>query len=168
MKRCPQCKAEYFDNLLEFCLEDGTRLSFAADTTAASRGKSAADTVPLGGPLATAASEETIVIPPPVSVQSPARKPDLIEEKVSTYFDYFPLAVALMHNWWQWIYLEKTYVYSITDYILSANFLMWLLLLRVGVVGGIYSFKRSNNKTLALISLVTLAINLILFLVPRR
>ena len=25
MKKCPQCATEYFDNTLEFCLEDGSQ-----------------------------------------------------------------------------------------------------------------------------------------------
>ena len=31
MKCCPKCKIEYPDNTLEFCLEDGTRLSLSAN-----------------------------------------------------------------------------------------------------------------------------------------
>jgi len=76
--------------------------------------------------------------------------------------------VALAHNWWQWVYLEKQYVYSLTDYLLSANFVMWLLLLACGILSGLYGLKRSKNRSYALIGLVVLAINLILFLVPRR
>ena len=26
MKRCPQCTTEYYDDMLEFCLEDGAKL----------------------------------------------------------------------------------------------------------------------------------------------
>ncbi len=79
-----------------------------------------------------------------------------------------PIVLALAHNWWQWLYLEKQYVSSITDYILSANFLMWLLLLASGTIISLLAVKHSKNKTLGIISLVALAINLILFLVPRR
>ena len=79
-----------------------------------------------------------------------------------------PIVLALAHNWWQWLYLEKQYVSSITEYILSANFLMWLLLLASGILVSLLAVKHSKDKTLGIISLVALAINLILFLVPRR
>ena len=32
MKHCPKCNADYFDNMLEFCLEDGTRLADTVET----------------------------------------------------------------------------------------------------------------------------------------
>ena len=31
MKRCPKCSADYFDNMIEFCLEDGAKLSDISD-----------------------------------------------------------------------------------------------------------------------------------------
>jgi hypothetical protein len=31
MKQCPKCKIDYFDNSLEFCLEDGMKLSFVTN-----------------------------------------------------------------------------------------------------------------------------------------
>src|SRR5688572_1350992 len=34
MKRCPQCRIEYFDDMLEFCLEDGARLVVATISSA--------------------------------------------------------------------------------------------------------------------------------------
>jgi hypothetical protein len=169
MKRCPKCNADYFDNMLEFCLEDGTRLAFAPQSAAVKTAPTIpAETRDNPGPIAQRVSEETVVIP------GERRVPDTIAQPKSEIsasirvIERAAVGLALAHNWWQWLYLEKTYVSSITDYVLSANFLMWLLLLGAGAAAGIYSIKRSRDKTLAIISLVTLAINLILFLVPRR
>jgi hypothetical protein len=79
-----------------------------------------------------------------------------------------PVVIALAHNWWQWLYLEKQYYSSFMDYFFSANFLMWLLLLAAGIGISLYSIKRSERKGFAYTGLVIFAINLILFLVPRR
>lgn len=175
MKRCPKCNADYFDNMLEFCLEDGTRLAMAsvgAATAQATRPTADAN-VGVHTPIANRDSIETVVIP--AADRQASSVPDTEswnEVKSDSQFagliEKTPVVIALAHNWWQWLYLEKTYVSSVTDYLLSANFLMWLLLLVAGTAAGIYSFKNSKNKSFAIISLVALAINLILFVVPRR
>jgi len=74
----------------------------------------------------------------------------------------------LAHNWWQWIYLNNQYYSSLSSYVLSANFLMWLLLLAAGATVSLFAVKRCKDKGFAFVSLVVLSINLILFLVPRR
>ncbi|MGD9561161.1 MAG: hypothetical protein AB7F88_02965 [Pyrinomonadaceae bacterium] len=172
MKRCPKCNANYFDNMLEFCLEDGTQLASSPGPA-----MTANPTVPIppvartAGPIASQVSEETVVVGPPKHERTGTEpRPEQIREPASSIgvIERAGVGLALAHNWWQWLYLEKTYVYSITDYILSANFLMWLLLFGTGTAAGIYSFKRSKDKTFAIITLLLLAINLILFLVPRR
>ena len=169
MKRCPKCQADYFDNMLEFCLEDGARLSFVPES-AVKTAVRAGGTVTAGthAPIAEPVSQETVVIP--AQDKRDQGRPDKAPRTASetAIIDRAAVGLALAHNWWQWLYLEKTYVYSITDYILSANFLMWLLLLGAGTAAGVYSFKRSRDKTFAIISLTALAINLILYLVPRR
>ncbi len=169
MKRCPKCNADYFDNMLEYCLEDGTRLAMAPESAVKTAARvPAAATGGMHAPLAEHVSQETVVIPAHAKPAA-ARGDDRAATAANTaVIDRAAVGLALAHNWWQWLYLEKTYVYSITDYILSANFLMWLLLLGAGTAAGIYSLKRSKDKTFAVISLVALAINLILFLVPRR
>ena len=123
MKRCSQCGADYFDNMLEFCLEDGRRLELApqsAVATAPAIGATLGQRSP--GPLTDRASEETVVIP------APERKKTAGTETQSSsavrVAERTAIGLALAHNWWQWLYLEKAYAYSITDYILSANFLM--------------------------------------------
>jgi hypothetical protein len=168
MKRCPKCNADYFDNVLEFCLEDGTRLTIAPQSAVATAPKIAAETNRVPGPIGPPVSQETVVIP--AGNRQPGESASASSGVSSgvKVFERAAVGFALAHNWWQWLYLEKTYVYSITDYVLSANFLMWLLLLGAGTAGGIYAIKQSRDKTLGIITLTMLAINLILFLVPRR
>lgn len=169
MKRCPKCNADYFDNMLEFCLEDGTRLTSLSQTA------SAAPTIAAQPPRPTAA--ETVSMP--LSAQPRQAEMETItansivasgEASISQnkILEILPVAIALAHNWWQWLYLEKQYYTGFLEYVFSANFLMWLLLLGVGAGISLYSIKRSERKGFAYIGLVILAINLILFLVPRR
>ena len=171
MKRCPKCNADYFDNMLEFCLEDGMRLSFASQSAGVTIPTThpTPPTIQQPGPLVTSHSEETVVMQRPGLPETAAGlKNEAEQPQTAKILETAPIVLALAHNWWQWIYLDKTYVYSITDYIVSANFLMWLLLLGSGAAVSLLAVKHSKNKTLGIISLVALAINLILFLVPRR
>jgi hypothetical protein len=171
MKRCPKCNANYFDNMLEFCLEDGSRLTFAMpDATATLHERQqAAVTVPLAGPIAAQNSEETVFIKKPVENRPfETIRTGSDQTQTAKILEAAPIVLALAHNWWQWLYLEKTSIYSITEFLLSANFLMWLLLLASGTAAGLFAVKSSKTKTIGIITLVTLAINLILFLVPRR
>ena len=167
MKRCPQCNADYFDNMLEYCLEDGAKLFTATEPNIATSTREQPTAFKPVGPLASTTSEPTVVIR---KTEDAATEPEKSapHERTSQGVAMVPMVIALAHNWWQWVYLEKQYVYSITDYLLSANFILWLILLAGGVLSGLYAFKHSKNKTFALTGLVILAINLILFLVPRR
>jgi hypothetical protein len=79
-----------------------------------------------------------------------------------------PIVVSLSHNWWQWVYLNNQYYSSFSSYVFSANFLMWLLLLVGSAVVGLLAVKLCRNKGFVYTSLVILAINLLLFLVPER
>lgn len=171
MKRCPKCNADYFDNMLEFCLEDGTRLSAATagSTTSHATRSTAEARSGVHAPIANRDSVETVVIPAKdIGTASGTAIESRPDSPLARLIETTPIGIALAHNWWQWLYLEKTYVSSVTDYVLSANFLMWLLLLSVGTASGVYALKYSKNKSFAIISLVALAINLILFVVPRR
>lgn len=172
MKHCPKCNRT-FENSLDFCLEDGTRLLFTASgtapvTTGARPTTTAAETVAF--PIAPMRSAtdlsghgevETVVAKTEAMLPIEASGRNQI-------FEYASIVVALAHNWWQWLYLEKQYVSSIMEYILSANFLMWLLLLGAGTALGLFTVRKSPRKVFGVLSLVILAINLILFLVPRR
>jgi hypothetical protein len=177
MKRCPKCNVDYFDNMLEFCLEDGTKLLVVSDTS----GGRAAKT---GAAPARPTIEETISFEAPIvpTAPHPLEKPEietvvtrgLVDEATpagsnsTRALEIAPIVLALMHNWWQWLYLENQYVSSIASYVFSANFLMWVVLLGAGIALSLKALKSLQDKAFAYISLVILAINLLLFLVPRK
>lgn len=176
MKRCPKCNLSYSDKTLEFCLEDGTRLilenTFGGETPTVTRsnnpGSTTAKTIAL--PFSTPA--ENLNLHNPNAVVRDFSQKSLLKEKVLRQslqiLEIAPIIIALAHNWWQWIYLNNQYYSTLTVYILSANFLIWLLLLLTGAAVGLLSLRRVPNKGLAIVSLVILAINLILFLVPKH
>ena len=171
MKRCPQCKRT-FDDGLDFCLEDGMRLNSLLPgsptvTTEAKRAKTAEQTVAF--PIATAKPVNVLLRTDEVeTVVARADGIIPISHQTSVIFEYAALVIALAHNWWQWLYLEKQYVSSIVEYIISADFLMWLLLLASGTAISLFVVRKSERKIFGVLSLVILAINLILFLVPKR
>ncbi len=73
------------------------------------------------------------------------------------------VALALAHNYWQWLYLARPGGFEIT------TFLVWLILLAVGAATAmlVLKFGRSG-KGYAIIGLILLGINLLLYLVPRK
>ncbi|MGB7068933.1 MAG: hypothetical protein WBD22_05520 [Pyrinomonadaceae bacterium] len=178
MKRCPNCNAEYSDNSLEFCLEDGSRLAMLAakpsepvtsSSPVGQRPMTVATEVIFGignqAQRAPAKAEETVTI---VADKTTLVSPDKSTSTANRLLELSPIVIALAHNWWQWLYIEGTYISSIASFIVSAPFLMWLLLLAAGVSICLIAVKRAERKEFAYTSLVILAINLILFLVPRR
>lgn len=173
MKRCPKCSRS-FDDTLDFCLEDGVRLislpsAATATTVETKQAQTASPTVsypiaPLrhaANDLSQAAETETVVARKEILGANAVIRPNIA-------FQYGAIAIALGHNWWQWLYLEKQYFSSFFEYVFSANFLMWLLLLVGGTAISLFVVRKSESKLLGILSLVILAINLILFLVPRR
>lgn len=176
MKRCPQCHIEYFDETLEFCLEDGARLvsndgedETIPRVTFPERHNPTTEktlNLPFSGAMPSTISQENDPALPA------AQKIDLLKEKAvqkgNRLLEMTPFVVALAHNWWQWIYLDNQNYSSFSGYVLSANFLIWLLLLIVGAVAGLLAVRQCRVKTFAIAGLVVLSINLILFLVPRR
>lgn len=175
MKSCPQCSLNYSDDTLEFCLEDGSRLAasqnFSNETPTITRPQTVnpmtAQTVNL--PFSGAAKTlESVDAPSAATIQqSNPLKENLVQQR-DRVLEIAPFIIALAHNWWQWIYLNSQYYSSFSTYILSANFLMWLLLLTIGAGIGLLALRRCQNKSFAVASLVILSINLILFLVPKR
>jgi len=79
-----------------------------------------------------------------------------------------PIVLSLAHNYWQWLYVSNQSSAGILDFITSVHFLLWLLLLLTASVVSLVGIKYSQNKGFAYTSLVILAINFILFLVPKR
>ena len=181
MKRCPQCRLDYFDEMIEFCLEDGSRLVLVSN--------SLEDEIPTVTKLnkSNPSTQDTVNLPfsnipptletnlpnkaeTPSSVET-AKTNDLKEKAVSQSYkalEIAPIVVSLAHNWWQWVYLNNQYYSSFSAYVFSANFLMWLLLLIASAAVGLLALKLCSNKGFAYTGLVILAINLLLFLVPKR
>lgn len=175
MKRCPTCATEYFDDMLEFCLEDGTKLLFVSKL---------ADDAPTvtrqNAP--TPFTEKTLNLPftaaqrleanSPNDVPTIASKDSALEKETGgnsfKFLEILPVVIALAHNWWQWLYVNNQYISSVTSFLISANFLMWLLLLAAGAATSLFVIRRGQNHGYAFVSLVILSVNLILFLVPKR
>jgi hypothetical protein len=193
MKRCPKCHLSYADDTLEFCLEDGARLIFG--TTAAGAGnefQTETPTVavpnkfpsptertvnlPFSNPAAAAGNPvnaaNNVEFQPGKNPPAPPHPVEQLKEQITgqshQVLELAPLVVSLAHNWWQWVYLSNQYYSSFSSYILSANFLMWLLLLGVGTAISLLALRRCRNKSFAVAGLVILAINLLLILVPKR
>jgi hypothetical protein len=182
MKRCPKCSIDYFDNALEFCLEDGTKLVITTNsgeeiptiTKSNKPNLTAAETVnlPFSIPAKTLEFSSHDLTNVKKIPQIETAKSNLIKETVTLQsykvLEIAPIFISLAHNWWQWIYLNNQYYSSISSFLVSANFLMWLLLLIAGTSISLLAIKKSPNKGFAFTSLVILSINLILFLVPKR
>lgn len=175
MKRCPTCNLSYTDDSLEFCLEDGSRLFF--------KGTNEIETQFISKPTnSNPANAPTVALPFSTSPENvntkinnevkTVQQTKVIKERAieqgNKILEIAPIVIALAHNWWQWIYLNNQSYSSFTAYFLSANFLIWLALLIVGLTTGLLSIKRLPNKGFAVTGLITLAVNLILFLVPKR
>ena len=175
MKSCPKCATEYFDDMLEFCLEDGAKLSPVL------KSEDDAPTITKQSPinpftektfnLPYSNAPKTVEINKPNDIPTTALNPK--SETAPAFaqvkiLEILPVIFALAHNWWQWLYVGNQYISSIPSFLISANFLLWLLLLTAGAAVSIFSVKRSQNKNFAIVSLVILSVNLILFLVPKH
>lgn len=168
MKVCPKCKVEYADDTLEFCLEDGTRLISSGSKKASAQGKTEVfNNFPAAPPAnVSEVSKETIL------QNKDTGKIAHIKEKV-TYQSYktieiAPIVLALAHNYWQWLYLNKTNYGDAVSFLTSGHFIVWLCLLFVGTVTSFTALKYAKNKDFAVTSLVILAINLLLSIVPYK
>jgi hypothetical protein len=179
MKKCPKCQADYFDEMLEFCLEDGAKLSVAgsrataAETKAFNKDQKELETMfsGHGGEV-----PQTVEVRNPATVDQPAA--DRTEATVSLKekavakgsraLEIGTLVFALAHNWWQWVYVDRQSYGSISNFLFSAEFLLWILLLFAGAACGLLTLKFSRKKELGYAGLVVLAINFLLLLVPKR
>jgi hypothetical protein len=178
MKKCPKCQADYFDELLEFCLEDGTKLAFVKSTA------TAADTKVFNtaqNSVATAFFDRRAEVPQTVEANEAAKTSALLPdetkltslkqnavEKGSRALEIGTLVIALANNWLQWLYIERQSYGTFTNFLFSVEFLFWLLLLFAGTAAGLLTLKLSRTKTLAYVGLVILAINFVLLLVPKK
>ncbi len=177
MKRCPKCAAEYYDEMLEFCLEDGAKLFVVSKPTKNSPSTRQHIPSPLTEKtfnLPFADRDETLERIKP-SLAETIRPADYSLEKTLEKspaglkaLEFLPIIFALSHNWWQWLYAANQTTSSVSAFLISANFLVWLLLLAAGAGISILAIKRCRNNSFAFVSLVVLSVNLILFLVPKR
>jgi hypothetical protein len=179
MKKCPQCQAAYYDETLVFCLEDGAKLAVVSSPTTAETKSFITDqksietvffdasaelpkTVKLNDSDTTKIQQTTGETEQPLSLKQKT------VEKGYRALEIGTLVFALAHNWWQWLYLDRQSYGSIGNFLFSANFLVWFLLLAAGTTSGILSLKLSRKKDLAYAGLIILEINFLLLLVPRK
>ncbi len=181
MKECLQCLAKYFDNMLEYCLDDGTKLLSTAETTAAPTQPNAVfpKVAPAAGKTIefspsvdqTNGETETIQIETQKVKQNRHAQTDKIKNSAISqslvFLEHAPLIIALAHNYWQWLYLSKLYYNGFTAYVLSPSFLFWVVLLMLGTGFSVSALKYCVSKKFAVTALVVLAINVLLYLVPK-
>jgi hypothetical protein len=178
MKKCPQCQTAYFDEMIEFCLEDGAKLTAVSNPTTAETKSFITDQKSIETVFFDASAElpktvavndpATIVQPSAVVTEQPLSLKQKTVEKGYRALEIGTLVFALAHNWWQWLYLDRQSYGSIGNFLFSANFLVWFLLLAAGTTSGILSLKLSRKKDLAYAGLIILEINFLLLLVPRK
>lgn len=178
MKKCPKCETAYSDETLDFCLDDGTRLlefkpQAAVKTEVFSSDQASAETLffdkSAGLPKTVGSRRGETVSELPASTNQTASLKQRTIEKGYRALEIGAVFFALAHNWWQWLYIDRqSYSGNISRFFFSAEFLVWILLFMGGAAAGIAALKFSRRKDLGYISLIMLAINLILILVPRR
>ena len=177
MKKCPKCQAAYFDHMLEFCLDDGAKLTIisnptAPDTKPNTTKQSNVETMVFD---AHAELPKTVEVNPPapanqqtIGAKEPVSLKQNAVEKGYRALEISTLVSALAHNWWQWLYVDRQSYGSIANFLFSADFLVWILLLFAGTIAGLLTLKLSRTKGLAYVGLIILAINFLLLLVPRK
>lgn len=175
MKRCPNCTTEYFDEMLEFCLEDGARLFHVSkpfrDAPPVTRQNTSVPFTKKTLNLSFDGEDKTVERINSGADKTLRQENFSVEKKFSAgskILEISPVIFALSHNWWQWLYAVNQPSSTITGFLVSANFLVWIILLTIGTGIGLLAFRRCENKVYAVIGLVILSVNLILFLVPKR
>jgi magnesium-transporting ATPase (P-type) len=166
MKHCPKCNVDYPDDTLEFCLEDGTRLILSAKNNPTIAKTAVLNNFPNQSPIEFKTSNETIL------QTKDTNKLTNIKEKVThqgfKIIEIAPIVLALTHNYWQWLYLNNSTYNNTISFLTSSHFIVWLLLLISGAISSIIGLKYGKNKSFAITSLVILAINLLLSIVPNK
>jgi hypothetical protein len=179
MKKCPQCEAAYFDEMIEFCLEDGTKLIVVSNPTMIDTKPFITDQKSIETVFFDASAEvapktvelprsKTEIQPTAAVTEQPLSLRQKTVQKGYRALEVGTVIFALAHNWWQWVYIDRQSYGSIGNFLFSANFSVWFLLLAAGTTSGIFSLKLSGKKDLAYTGLIILAINFLLLLVPRK
>lgn len=178
MKRCPTCRKEYYDETLEFCLDDGSNLQ---KVNQLNKEKSIIEALKQNPDFV---EDQTVQFENIKEIHFPDLKnPETYPKKLSKekteiikrnltnttqkILEISPIIFALAHNYWQWLYLYKQPIYQLTVFFTSYNFLVWIFLLFGGLIFGLFSLKYSKNEGFAITALVVLAINVILSIVPK-
>lgn len=166
MKSCPKCNAAYLDTTLEFCLEDGSKLLSLKNENPTNAKTAVLNDFPKPSPNNFEISNETILR------KKETDKLANIKEKVtyqgSKVIETTPIVMALIHNYWQWLYLEKANYSTTIAFLTSGQFSVWLSLLIVGAITSFIALKYGKYKGFAITGLVILAINLLLSIVPIK
>lgn len=179
MKSCPTCQLSFKDDSLEFCLDDGSRLvSMLADAddpqtmySEQSRRNAfiSAQTMPNSAPITAIGGEDARTMLDS-SPNSGIGETSVLNEAVASNPQLIAvgaITLALAHNYWQWLYMSE--YRTVSEFIWTFNFIIWFLLLAGGIALSLQTLKRNTvGKGYAIISLVVLAINLLLIVVPRR
>ena len=190
MKSCPSCDLKYADDTLQFCLSDGTGLIVYSNepeeppTVFARPTKTAEQIRETNTNLGSASSHSSInwrdaagqkIAPQsddfPNDNAGPTRalSADNHNEKLfAQILSFAPVTVALMQNYWQWLYMAEYNSFQFPALLWNLHFWVWLLLLTGGSALCVLALRQNNNRGFAVIGLVVLAINFLLCLVPRR
>ena len=184
MKSCPSCNLKYADDTLQFCLSDSTELVvfateseepltvFSSQTKTAER--SWVDNTNLVGnsqDLGNWGEQSETVLQANTSpnsktnAQSEETADNKLYEQVLTFA---PVTIALMQNYWQWLYMDRPNAFEFPQFLWSINFLVWLALLAGGGWLCFQAIQKDKGKGYAIIGAEVLAINLLLTFVPRR
>lgn len=184
MKSCPKCKSVFFDETLEFCMEDGSPLVLTSpekeEVPTVIKNKSdfavaektlefSEQNQPLTNYLHEAKNTRQIEINPTVKIEE---KLTNFKEKVSYQglrtIEVLPIILALANNYWQWLYLNRTNYEDTLSFLISVNFIVWFSLLVFGSISCFIAIKYGKNRGFAITALVILAINLLLSIVPLK
>lgn len=189
MKNCPRCGLKYADDTMQFCLTDGTQLlpvsleieepptivSGESTQTASAPNlpKTSIDevsfataaTTPRNANLQSEPSESHVQ--PNTSQNVSVNRESNSDDISAQILTFAPIVVALMQNYWQWLYMTRFDSFQFPAFLLSVDFYVWLLLLVGGAVLCIFALQRGKNKGFAIVGLVILGINFLLCLVPR-
>lgn len=189
---CPKCGRRYTDAAFEFCLEDGARLMQAAadepETQVGAPVTFRSKTFEIVPPTLKRDSnlsdwesrqnQETFFGQPieknAQTVQtenaqdfvdktaSPAQQTiaRFVENKAAAIA---AIGLALAHNYWQWLYVARANGFEFS------TVAVWFLLLvcAAAISVAVLRFNRAG-RSLAIVGLVMLAVNLLLYLVPKR
>ncbi|MEP6923231.1 MAG: hypothetical protein ABI954_02090 [Pyrinomonadaceae bacterium] len=182
MKSCPSCNLKYADDTLQFCLNDGTQLTEFIETEEPATVFSSGVSTTEKSPSSHSNFEQMSVAPDSAHLQEAnstlfanqptqelfSAKENASDELFIKILTFAPIVVALMQNYWQWLYMSKYDSFQFPSFLWELNFWVWLILLFSGTALCVLAIKNNKNRGFAVVGLVILAINFLLCLAPRR